>query len=255
MDFLSIGFGAVGTAGFSALMLFIFKESLKRLLDRSLQKNVAEYKHELDTQKEVIKLEIQKNAFSSQMATTSIYKIYPELFQKFRIAQGDIASLCGVTNELTFEEYNAQDIRGYLESQKIPNGKIEELIEQISENRENGIRRMKAYMRGIRRNQIDRALMQAKNFQYLNSIFCSDEVVAILNNLGDTLTSSFVDMTVGEGDETMFRRGADAIRNAARTQIAELEARMKVELNPDFVRTDNGTPANNAQADAEVAGN
>lgn len=153
---------------------------------------------------------------------TKINEVYPELIKNFRIAEGAIWGHLGLQRQPTFEEYNIEDFRELFARQKIPSGKVEELIKEIKNNKSLGISQINTYFRELAKNRIDREVQNANNYFILNGIHLSPEVKKMGEEARNSINCAYAQLIpFGGGDYKKNRDTVKKTMDALELQISQ----------------------------------
>ncbi|MEH7419594.1 hypothetical protein V7266_30645 [Neobacillus drentensis] len=127
------------------------------------------------------KLEDQKYKISRKYKDFELYTVkrhetYPELFKLILITYNKASGSFSKSNSLHFEGYNTEDIKYYLEEQKIPIGKINEIVQMWDQSRELAILEIIKFEQLISVKDAWQSFTDAANYLYQNELYISDEV-------------------------------------------------------------------------------
>jgi hypothetical protein len=89
----------------------------------------------------------------------------------------------GVSSQLTFEEFNIEDMRGHLGELGVPRGKQDEVLSDWDANRKAAVVKLRPYLAMLRHQEAERKLFEAQNESFLNELYFPDEVISALNAL------------------------------------------------------------------------
>jgi hypothetical protein len=185
---------------------------------------------------EAEKYKIQRKITDFGLYTTKRHAAYPELYRLILLAEGKVTGLRGLGYSLTFEEYNSEDIRLYLEEKSLPTGKIIEIVKlwDINEN-ELAIKEIRKYEK-LRAFQIARnSLSEAQNYLYLNELYMSETVVESARELIKQIWSLFINCETPD-KETLKEN--PLIKDAIEKSLIETKEKMKLELTVSYYDKD-----------------
>jgi hypothetical protein len=105
-----------------------------------------------------------------------------EVYRALRLAHGACVNLRGFRQGLTFEEFNATDLKEYMSSHQVPKGQQEEILGRLANDRAGAIRDMRAYIRIMEVQDAERTLGEAQNTVMLNELYFDDAVIETINS-------------------------------------------------------------------------
>jgi len=168
----------------SALLLFISRLLIKKFIENIFIKKIELTKHELNTSIEELKYRLQIDLLNVKIVIEKQHQIYAEMYAKLLASHGKIRPLFGMLGEyLTFEEYNNEDMENYLKNNRVPKGKISEILDQFDLNKDNAIKETRRY---IRMNEFENAkisMSEFSNFFWLNEFYLNENFRTSFNNL------------------------------------------------------------------------
>ncbi|PEZ94180.1 hypothetical protein CN374_00065 [Bacillus cereus] len=167
----------------SGLVYFIFKTWAKEKLSHEYKKKFEEYKRKLDEHAEYQKLDFQRKIHDFGLYSSKRHEIYPTLYKQILIAQSYVLRLRGLKVVPTFEEYNEEDIRNYLESKKILKGKVNEIVGMWQEDKARAIKEVNSYMKIVEMQEAQNELSKARNQLWGDELYLSPEVSKLAQSL------------------------------------------------------------------------
>ncbi|TGM82524.1 hypothetical protein [Leptospira bouyouniensis] len=133
----------IGSGVTLGILKFFFKQYVGNLFNHSLE----DHKHKLSATLEEIKHQFETDLVQKRIYIEKRNIVYSELYSHLLDSYSNIRGLFGLTRNLTFEEYSKKDIENFLQKRKVVEGKINEIIANFDENRENSINKMNKYLR------------------------------------------------------------------------------------------------------------
>ena len=171
MSFAETILASLATTGVAGgLFIWLFKESIKASIKLDLETRLNVQKADLDRVRDNFQFQIQQAMLSIQKQTEKTHEIYPELYEKLRIAEGAAGSLLGLKQVNTWVEYSIQDLQDLMERRKVVSGQIEKLVKAIEVNRPDGLKQMNEYFTMIEHQQAEFRHHEAKNHYRVNEM-------------------------------------------------------------------------------------
>jgi len=169
-------FGVSGaSAGLVILCAWLFRESLLRLLDRSMHERLQEQKAELERLSEYLKHSLQREMLRAQLSTTKVHEVYPQLYEHVAAAIG--AAFGAIFGSApSFAEFSRADLDDYLRKQNVVSGMREELLKQFDSSKHAGIREIQKYLRMLETQGRRNRVQEARNYFAIKSLYLTDAV-------------------------------------------------------------------------------
>jgi hypothetical protein len=229
------------SVGAGAFFSWLFKESLGRLLQRSLEKDVERYKSELSAQSaqqlEHLRHEMQKQMLRAQLATTKTHEVYSNLYKKLREVEGRVAGLLGVRFSTDLSTHSSEQIAAYLERLRIPGDERDEVVALYQTDRRTAIEKLDKLARRVEEIEARSAHNDATRYLVEEGIFVSKPVRDLAQKVLTELWSAWVanDMM---GRDVVLDRWLEGFRKsteAAKADLETLENLMRDDLLPASV--------------------
>ncbi|MCG6154160.1 hypothetical protein [Leptospira bandrabouensis] len=168
----------------SALLLFISRLIIKKFIENIFIKKIELTKHELNTSIEELKYRLQIDLLNVKIILEKQHLIYAEMYAKLLSSHGKIRPLFGMLREhLTFEEYNSEDMENYLKNNRVPNGKISEILTLFESDKNNATNETRRYIRMIEFENAKISMSEFSNFFWLNEFYLNENFRTSFNNL------------------------------------------------------------------------
>ncbi len=227
--FNSVGLSVIIISG----LLWFLRNSIQSWIWKQHSQEIEKYKSSLVTTTELLKFELQKDATRAQLFSNSIFSIYPDLFQKVRIARGIIGGIYGFRYSNTWDGYARPDFEKVLADKNIPTGFRDEVINAIEENRALGIKKLDELLWNLEFSEAHGALAELKNYYLLKEIFLSDPVKEFIEKIHKDLISAKVDADMSRRDNSRdYLRDMKSALDRVESSTAELAIQIRRELNP-----------------------
>lgn len=225
MDWLGLAVNIATAALASGGFHFLFKEAIKAKLKKEVESDLSRLRHELDIKKEIIKNDLQRDAYKTQLMVSNVHQIYPELASMLEMTFGAVGGLQGVKFSTNYEQFNEEDLASLMEAKKFPKGKHDEILTRYRSDKKAGIKALGEFMRDVEIEEARQKCVEANNYRILKSIYCADDVLKAFDECYSALWGAWVDLDVGRMDPSLWKRGSDAIRKDV---PAKMEAFRKV---------------------------
>ena len=157
--------------------IFIIKKFFSKKIDCHFNKKLEEYKNELNVINRQVEFDYQRKIQDFSLYTTKKHEKYIELHELLNIANGAIRGLMGLQHELTYEEFNKEDVEKMLFDLKVPSGKINEIFTIWDDNgKEKAIKVMKEYLQMFKIISAKDSLIEVNNFYLKSRLFFSNDL-------------------------------------------------------------------------------
>lgn len=160
------------------------------LVKNNAEKNLENHKQKLNVHTENLKFDLQKKIHDYGLYSGKRHEIYPELFKLLLLADGNVHGLYGFRRNLSFSEFNEDDIKVFMQARKISEGKQREILNLWNLRKDDAIDELEAYLRVLEIQDARKSLIEAKNFLLLSDLFLSelvsqksDELFGALNKI------------------------------------------------------------------------
>ena len=171
-----LSFFGIPTA-ITTLIIFIFKKYYGTKIENTFQRSMESYKQELIVATENAKFDFQRKIQDFNLFTTKKHEVYGELNKLLVIAEGNILNLYGLRTELSYEEYNKNDLTNLMEKEGFPEGKMNEIIKLFEVgDKYKAILLMKHFLRIKEFRDANNVLITARNFFWASIFYFSNEV-------------------------------------------------------------------------------
>ena len=158
-------------------IIFIFKKYYGTKIENTFQRSMESYKQELIVATENAKFDFQRKIQDFNLFTTKKHEVYGELNKLLLTAEGGILNLYGLRTELSYEEYNREDLKKLMDREGFPEGKMDEILKFFDANDKfNAILLMKHFLRIKEFRDANNELINARNFFWASIFYFSNEV-------------------------------------------------------------------------------
>ncbi len=229
----NIAGGSLGTVLVFALM-YLFRGAFTSWLSVAANIDVEKFKATLGETAEHLKYDLQKDIARSQLYSNSIFSIYPDLFQKVRIAQGIVLNFYGLRYASTWDGFVEVDFEKILSEKNVATGIRQELLSAITSDREAGIKKLEQFLREVEFSDAHKALVEIMNFVMLKEIFITEEIRALALDIHKMLVSAKVDADMARQDTRNPKWMTDMRKTMSdlEPKIDTLRGHIFKELNP-----------------------
>jgi len=175
--FTSIIFSIFTSSIFTTLLIFLFQHLTKRSISHYFDKKIKGYEHDLNLKSEQAKFDYQRKIQDFNLYTTNKHKSYIELYDQLLKAYGAVTTLTGLIYIPTFEEYNNNDLLKYLQERKIPEGKIDDILNLWDRDKEKAKKEIFKYdhLRNVMLAKNN--LQEAQNIYWRAQLYFSEDVI------------------------------------------------------------------------------
>ena len=184
----------------------------------------------------------QKKIHEFSLFTVKKHESYIDLYQSLLKAYGWLDGLYGFISDLTYQEYNKDDITGLMKENKFPKGKIEEVLLTWDENgKEYALEVMKEFRRLVDFSEARNAIVMAQKCHHLNRLYLSRELEEVSKKIIEDLKQIHISFEVVEQFSksnrkqslSTFRESKEKLKEAL-VSIEELISIMKSEISSSF---------------------
>lgn len=191
-----------------------------RAVDHRFDEKLAHHRHELELITEQARYEYQRRLTSDNLYTSKRHDVAASVYAALRIAHGYVAGLWGIREEFTFEEFNEEDIRGYLTSRQVLRGKQDEILINWGTDRNAALTLLRPYVRMLDVQDADNKFREAKNLVYLNELYLSEAVIPAIDSLVEIMATWLANKRYPSGAARGWRPDREAL-NAALNRVHE----------------------------------
>lgn len=208
------------------LCIWLFKESLKTSLKLDMETRLNTQRADLESVRDAFQFQVQQAMLSIQIQTEKTHEIYPELYEKLRVAEGAIGSLLGLRESPTWEEYSVDDLKSMMERRGVVTGQIERIAQAIQQNRRDGLKEMNEYLRMIELNETKGKHHEAKNYVILKNLYMTDEIAEDCFTICKHLWGAIVDANPEHVQYDSFKKNMAEVEKL----MTSVKAKMRSEL-------------------------
>ena len=219
----------LGSGGFH----FLFKESIKAKLKKEVESDLSRLRHDLDIKKEILKNDLQRDAYKTQLMVNNVHQIYPELSSHLEIIFGAVGGLQGLKFSTNYNEFNEDDLNSFMEAKKFPKRKQNEILANYQVDKRAGIKALSNFMRDVEIEEARQKCVEANNYRILKSIYCAEDVLKAFDECYSALWDAWVDLDIGRMDPSLWNRGTNSIRKDVPAKMEEFRKIVRAELRVD----------------------
>jgi hypothetical protein len=214
-------------------LLWFLKNSIQSWIFKEHSREIEAFKASLSNTAEFLKFELQKDAARANLFSNNIYSIYPELFQKARIAHGIVDGIYGFRYVNSWDGFVRSDFEKVLADRNIPSGKRDDILAAIESNRSNGLKALDELLWGLEFSDAHKALFEFKNYTLLKEVFISTEIKLMALEIHKELISAKVDAEISRRDlQRDYFKSMKASIDKSGQIIDHLANKIHMELNP-----------------------
>jgi hypothetical protein len=211
----------------TTLITLLLNTILKEGIMQRFRKGLVKYKHDLDKIVEKRKSIFERKIYDFTQYSSKKHEVFPAIYKQTLIAKSYIFSMRGHYKDLTFEEYNKEDISAYLTNKKIPNGKIQGIINNWDLDRDLALLEMRRYLKLFKYNEAEDELIKARNLFLEFELYMDEDLSDLLNTLIGALTDLFTIYELGTYDMV---QNSIKIREEIQASFDLLKKKLKKEL-------------------------
>lgn len=230
MDWLDLTTNIIVAGLSSGGFHFLFKESIKAKLKKEVESDLSRLRHDLDIKKEIIKNDLQRDAYRTQLLVSNVHQIYPELVSTLEMTFGAVGGLQGVKFSTNYDQFNEEDLASFMEAKKFPKGKQDEIRNSYRSDKKTGIKLLSEFLRDVEIEEARQKCVEANNYRILKSIYCGEDVLRAFDECYSALWGAWVDLDIGRMDPTIWKRGTDAIRKDVPIKMEAFRKVVRAEL-------------------------
>ncbi|WP_439412694.1 hypothetical protein [Enterobacter ludwigii] len=156
----------------SSVISAIISAVFKYFSDRRLES----YKQTIHTLNESLRFDLQRQIHDFNQYSVKRHSQYPELYKSLLIAHGNVSSLFGFSRVLSFEEFNNEDFKKFMENEKIPQGKQDSILALLEVNKKGATDELRQYLNNLQLQEARNSLQEALNLILFSELYVSDEV-------------------------------------------------------------------------------
>ncbi len=151
-------------------------------VDHRFAERLEAHKQSLQMTADVARYELEKDLSLSNLYTANQHVAAVEVYRAIRQAHGYCANLRGVRQQLTFEEFNRADLAAHMTRFEVPQGKQDEVLVVLGQDRSAAIENMREYLRLMEVQRAESKLGEAKNATYLNELYFEDATIDVIDS-------------------------------------------------------------------------
>ncbi len=242
MDIYDLIFSLGIPASVTTLLFFLLRKYFGSKIDLASKKSLAEHQQKLDLVGESAKLNFQRKIQDFSLYNSKKHEKYIELHKLFLEAQSRLLGLYGLRSRPSFVEYSEDDLRKKMETEGFVSGKIDEVLEIIrTVGRDEGIGKMRKYLRMIEFQKAERSIQQVQNFYWISKLFFSDnidrksdELLKIMNELNSYYITYMDTPPTDIQERKDYRENTSVLEKNINELINEIIVSLKEELSVGY---------------------
>jgi len=160
-----------------------FTRLVTRGVDQRFDKRLETHRHSLQ-----LATERARHAYQRELADFNLYAVRrheaaASVYKALRIAHGYVSNLFGGRDQLTFEDFNREDIAAHMTSLDVPGGKQEEILAAWDDDKGAAIRDLRPYLRVMEVQRAEAKLIDARNEAIINELYLTDEAILAIDEV------------------------------------------------------------------------
>ena len=206
-------------------------ERLRAELSRSTQHEVERLKFDLVQQNEAARHALQVELVKMQSSHGKKHEMYPELYEKLRMAEGAIAGLRGARLGSSYEGFGTEDFERLFSENRLPSELKEKLHTTLMTDRKKGVELVQRALYGAEFGRAHGLHVAANNFLILKALYATPTLVDKARTALKELWDAWVEADMGR-NEARLNVGPkySAHIEAAQAALRALESEMRGEL-------------------------
>lgn len=211
------------------LLLFFGRNTVAEWIKSSFAKDIQKFKHDLDIQKEYIKQDLHREAQRISYLSTSKQSLYPELYEKLRLAEGAVENLHGLRRIPNYEKYSLEDMAEVVHASKALNSIKMDILKTFETDKKSGADKWLEILRASDLQEARTRCIEVKNFLVLKSLYISKGICDLCFSCLKNLNSIAIDIEmIPVGPET----GENIVRarKNAKDLLNKIEELMRKEI-------------------------
>ena len=168
---------AVGVALPAYFLIPPFRKLVDGWIEHRFDKQLAEHKHELTMLADIERARLQRTVQNSALVVARKHEVFRQLFHKLHSAMGKVTHLFGVGSMPTFETWDREDLKDYMnEKPRFPGVIREAILANWDIDRDLALVRLRKTSRDRVINEAERAFARAWNYFLGNELYLPDPI-------------------------------------------------------------------------------
>jgi len=176
-------------------ILFLSKNYILGYVKGFFDKDIEKFKHDLELNKEVFKQELSREALRTVSLFNVRQSLYPEIFEKIKIAQGCTLGLLGARYSLTFDDYSKEDFQKFFQQNNFLTHKTKrEFFDLMDNDSRKAIGKLQEWLREKEFSDCKVKQFELKNHIILKQLYISKEILDLCFEIHKLLVSYSIDV-------------------------------------------------------------
>jgi hypothetical protein len=206
-------------------------------VDQQFAERLEIHKHSLEVLAEHVKFDLQRRLGDFSQFVTRKHEAAAKSWEACRIAHGSVSGLFGLSQTLTFEEFNVEDMKAHLDARQVPKGVQESILGRWDSDRDGALAELKPYLRMLSIQSASRDLALAQNTTYLHELYFPGYVLRAFDQLFSAMVGWVTDAEYPPDRGDTSRRCS---RQELNDRLEELRAALRRYITADVA--DNDSP-------------
>lgn len=227
---MNIENSAIAISVLTPIMLFLGRNMILEWIKSSFTKEIEQFKHDLELQKEVIKQDINREAQKVAHLSTSKQSIYPELYEKLRVCEGAVGLLHGIRYMTDYQSLPNEEIKKIISKSKSPETFKRELTELLEVDRNDAITKIQDEFARVELMDARILCQETKNILILKSLYFSKSVRDKSFEILSLLNGIVIDLDLYKQTNQMPMKRISEDQKKVEKLISDIEETMREEI-------------------------
>jgi hypothetical protein len=216
----------------------------KGWIQLGLKKRLIAFQHELSREVEYARFDFQRRAYDFTLYAAKKHDVYAELYQAMAMAHGAVIGLYGLKTWESFQNFNREDVREFLNGLGLTHGLQEHLLNVWDRDPALGASQIRDYMRAVETTHARKIWQEAWNSRLLKRLYLSDRVDSLCSDLLLALHSYLVEVEYERYPDVDRLRRLNEYRSQADKRLEALKDCMRDEISVGYYRVEDIDKAN-----------
>lgn len=171
----------------AGLLHLYMRNRITKGVDHHFALKLEDHRQSLRLAAESARYDFERSLAKANLYSSRAHEAAVQVYRSLREAHGSCLNLSAARQDLTFEEFNRDDLKEHMTRYEVPKGKQDEILERLGTDRVSAIEDLKAYLRMLEVQRAERDLALAKNVSYENELYFDDDAIEAIESLFDAL--------------------------------------------------------------------
>lgn len=163
---------------------YLLKFFLEKKIDKLHQKDILKYQNDLDQHNELLKHDLYKAAYNSELFSKSAHEIYPQIYEKLVVAIGETWPMeqTGFATA-NFDNFTEKELHEMISSMIIPDEFKSEILEKVPNQLEEAFNTYKKHLPLDLANRAIKSIQDAMNEWMKKELYFSKEANTLIRQI------------------------------------------------------------------------